>query len=151
MDMTGEERIAAPRAAVWAALNDPEVLRPCIPGCERLEWTSPTELAARVKIKIGPLSASFSGDITLSNMNPPVSYTISAEGRGGLAGFAKGAADVSLHEDGGETILRYVIRAEAGGRIAKLGGKLVDAAAAKLARNFFADFTAAAQAKQAAG
>ena len=96
MDMSGEERIAAPREAVWAALNDPEVLKACIPGCQSLTMKSPTELEATVKIKIGPVSASFSGEVTLSNLNPPESYTISGEGKGGIAGFAKGGADVRL-------------------------------------------------------
>lgn len=88
MDMSGEERIAAPREAVWAALNDPDVLRACIPGCQSLTMKSPNELEATVKIKIGPVSASFSGEVTLSNLNPPESYTISGEGKGGIAGFA---------------------------------------------------------------
>ena len=83
MDMSGEERIAAPREAVWAALNDPDVLKACIPGCQSLTMKSPTELEATVKIKIGPVSASFSGEVTLSNLNPPESYTISGEGKGG--------------------------------------------------------------------
>lgn len=105
MDMTGEERIAAPREAVWAALNDPEILKQCIPGCQSLEMRSPTELSAVVKLKVGPVSASFAGDVVLSNINAPESYTISGEGKGGIAGFAKGGADVTLREDGGDTIL----------------------------------------------
>jgi carbon monoxide dehydrogenase subunit G len=143
MDMTGEERITAPRDTVWAALNNPDILRQCIPGCESLEWVSPTELTAKVKLKIGPVSASFSGDVTLSNINAPESYTISGEGKGGIAGFAKGGADVVLKEDGNETILHYEAKAQVGGKIAQLGSRLVDSSAKKLAQQFFSDFTAA--------
>ena len=99
MDMTGEERIAAPRDAVWAALNNADILKQCIPGCQSLDWVSPTELTATVKLKIGPVSASFNGEVTLSNINAPESYTISGEGKGGIAGFAKGGADVVLKEE----------------------------------------------------
>ncbi|MBB6486467.1 carbon monoxide dehydrogenase subunit G [Rhizobium lusitanum] len=143
MDMTGEERIAAPRDAVWAALNDPEILKQCIPGCQSLERISPTELTATVKLKIGPVSASFNGEVTLSNINAPESYTISGEGKGGIAGFAKGGADVVLKEDGNDTILQYEAKAQVGGKIAQLGSRLVDSSAKKLAQQFFADFTAA--------
>ncbi|MEI2300738.1 SRPBCC family protein [Ensifer sp. MJa1] len=143
MDMTGEERIAAGRDAVWRGLNDPDILRRCIPGCQSLEMNSPTELTARVKIKIGPVSASFSGNVVLSNLNPPESYTIAGEGKGGIAGFAKGGADVTLAEDGADTILRYDVKAEIGGKLAQLGSRLVDSTAKKLAQQFFADFSAA--------
>ncbi|MGG6893386.1 SRPBCC family protein [Rhizobium sp. BR 315] len=143
MDMTGEERIAAPRDAVWTALNDPEILKRCIPGCQSLERTSPTELTATVKLKIGPVSASFNGEVKLSNINAPESYTISGEGKGGIAGFAKGGADVVLKEDGNETILQYEAKAQVGGKIAQLGSRLVDSSAKKLAQQFFADFTSA--------
>ncbi len=143
MDMTGEERIAAPRDAVWAALNDPEILKQCIPGCQSLEKISPTELTATVKLKIGPVSASFNGEVKLSNINAPESYTISGEGKGGIAGFAKGGADVVLKEDGDETILQYEAKAQVGGKIAQLGSRLVDSSAKKLAQQFFSDFTAA--------
>ncbi|MFK0275749.1 carbon monoxide dehydrogenase subunit G [Ensifer sp. NPDC090286] len=143
MDMTGEERIAAGRDAVWRGLNDPEILKRCIPGCQSLEMTSPTELAAVVKIKIGPVSASFTGNVVLSNLNPPESYTISGEGKGGIAGFAKGGADVALTEDGDETVLRYDVKAEIGGKLAQLGSRLIDSTAKKLAQQFFADFGAA--------
>ncbi|MDX3926621.1 MAG: carbon monoxide dehydrogenase subunit G [Shinella sp.] len=139
MDMNGEERIAAPREAVWAALNDPEVLKACIPGCQSLTKKSPTELEAVVKIKIGPVSATFTGEVTLSNLNPPESYTISGEGKGGIAGFAKGGADVSLREDGGETILSYEVKAQIGGKLAQLGSRLVDSTSKKLAGQFFND------------
>ena len=143
MDLTGEERIMAPRDVVWAALNDPEILKQCIPGCQSLEMKSPTELAAVVKIKIGPVSATFNGEVTLSNINAPESYTISGEGKGGIAGFAKGGADVVLKEDGGETILQYEAKAQVGGKIAQLGARLIDSTSTKLAQQFFSDFNAA--------
>jgi carbon monoxide dehydrogenase subunit G len=149
MDLTGEERITAPRDVVWAALNDPEVLRQCIPGCQNLELKSPTELAATVKIKIGPVSATFNGEVTLSNVNAPESYTISGEGKGGIAGFAKGGADVTLTEEGTDTILQYRANAQVGGKIAQLGARLIDSTSQKLAQQFFSDFNAAASAKAA--
>ncbi|MDM9619291.1 carbon monoxide dehydrogenase [Rhizobium sp. AC44/96] len=149
MDLTGEERITAPRDVVWAALNDPEVLKQCIPGCQSLEMKSPTELAATVKLKIGPVSATFNGEVTLSNINAPESYTISGEGKGGIAGFAKGGADVTLKEDGGETILQYQASAQVGGKIAQLGARLIDSTSQKLAHQFFSDFNAAVSAKAA--
>ncbi|HEY0121361.1 MAG TPA: carbon monoxide dehydrogenase subunit G [Rhizobium sp.] len=143
MDMTGEERIAAPRDAVWAALNNPDILKQCIPGCQSLERISPTELTATVRVKIGPVSTSFNGDVTLSNVKAPESYTIFGEGKGGIAGFAKGGADVVLKADGNETILQYEARAEVSGKIAQFGARLVDSSAKKLMQRFFADFTAA--------
>lgn len=149
MEMTGEERIALPRETVWAALNDPDVLKQCIYGCQSLEWISDNALTAVVTIRLGVLSTSFTGQITLSNVKPPERYTISAEGKGGLAGFAKGGADVDLTDEGDTTLLRYAIRAQTGGRLAKLGHLLVSSSANKLAQKFFADFTAAAQAKAA--
>jgi carbon monoxide dehydrogenase subunit G len=139
MDLTGEERIAAPREAVWAALNDPETLKACIPGCQSLSQTSPTELEATVKIKIGPVSATFKGEVTLSNLNPPESYTIAGEGKGGIAGFAKGGADVMLTDEGTETLLSYTVHAEIGGKLAQLGSRLIDSTSKKLAAQFFAD------------
>ncbi|MFD1329075.1 SRPBCC family protein [Mycoplana ramosa] len=138
MDMSGEERIAAPREAVWAALNDPETLQACIPGCQSLTMKSPTELAATVKVKIGPVSATFNGEVTLSDLNPPESYTISGEGKGGIAGFAKGGADVRLAEDGNETVLTYTVNAQVGGKLAQLGSRLIDSTSKKLAAQFFA-------------
>ena len=147
MDMQGEERISANRETVWAALNDPDILRQCIPGCQSLELKSPTELSASVKLKIGPVSASFAGDVILSNINAPVSYTISGEGKGGIAGFAKGGADVTLTEDGDDTVLVYDAKAEIGGKLAQLGSRLVGSSAKKLAQQFFADFNAAVSAK----
>lgn len=143
MDVDGEERIAAPREVVWQALNDPEILRQCVPGCQSLEKLSPTELVTTVRIKIGPVAASFNGEITLSNINAPESYTISGEGKGGIAGFGKGAADVVLLEDGAETILRYQAKAQVGGKLAQMGSRLIDSTSRKLAQQFFADFNAA--------
>lgn len=143
MDMSGEERIAAKREVVWAALNNPEILKACIPGCQSLEMTSPTEMSATVKIKIGPVSATFSGDVTLSDLNPPEGYKISGEGKGGIAGFAKGGAEVKLTEDGDETILSYTVDAQIGGKLAQLGSRLIDSSAKKLAGQFFADFNKA--------
>ncbi|NLS02087.1 carbon monoxide dehydrogenase subunit G [Rhizobium sp. P32RR-XVIII] len=149
MDMTGEERINAPRDVVWAALNDPDVLKRCIPGCQSLEMKSPTELAAIVKVKIGPVSATFNGEVTLTNVKAPESYTISGEGKGGVAGFAKGGADVALNEDGAETVLQYAVKAQIGGKLAQLGARLVDTTSHKLAQQFFANFNSVVSEKAA--
>ena len=140
MDMTGEERIAASREAVWAALNDVEVLKQSIPGCESLEKQSDTEMTAKVKLQIGPVSARFSGKVTLSEIDPPNGYRIAGEGSGGAAGFAKGSAVVRLAEDGDGTILRYEAKADVGGKLAQLGGRLIDASAKRLAGEFFGKF-----------
>ncbi len=140
MEMTGDQLIAADRQTVWEALNDPEVLRACIPGCEMLEKTSDTELTATVVTKIGPVKAKFSGDIRLENLNPPMSYSIVGEGKGGIAGFAKGGADVTLAEEEGGTRLSYVVEAKVGGKIAQLGSRLIDSTAKKLAGKFFSSF-----------
>jgi Uncharacterized conserved protein len=141
MEMVGEERIAAPRQKVWEALNDPEILRQCIPGCQSLDKTSDTDMSAVVKIKIGPVSASFAGDVKLENINAPESYTISGEGKGGIAGFAKGGADVKLTDDGeGGTILSYGVKAQVGGKLAQLGSRLIDSTSKKLAGEFFQKF-----------
>ncbi|CUA94097.1 SRPBCC family protein [Pannonibacter indicus] len=141
MDMTGEYRIPAPRTDVWNALNDPDVLKACIPGCESLEMTSPAEMTATVTAKIGPVKAKFQGAVTLENLNPPESYTIAGEGKGGVAGFAKGSADVHLAEDGGDTILTYTVRAQVGGKLAQLGSRLIDSTARKMADEFFGNFS----------
>lgn len=138
--MSGEYRIAASRAEVWEALNDPEVLKICIPGCEELERTSETHLTAKVVQKIGPVKAKFDSQIELADIVPPESYTLQGEGQGGVAGFAKGAAKVSLEEDGDETILRYTAEAQIGGKLARLGSRLIDATAKKLAAQFFDNF-----------
>ncbi|MFE0758042.1 carbon monoxide dehydrogenase subunit G [Inquilinus sp. NPDC058860] len=149
MEMTGEHRIAAPRSVVWEGLNDPEVLRRSIPGCDSLEKTSPTEMTASVTAKVGPVKATFGGQVTLSNLNPPESYTISGEGKGGAAGFAKGGADVKLVEDGDGTLLHYAVKANIGGKLAQLGARLIDGTAKKMADDFFTRF--AAEMEQRAG
>ncbi|WP_274630271.1 SRPBCC family protein [Arvimicrobium flavum] len=137
----GEERIAAPIEKVWAALNDPAVLKDSIPGCQSLEKTSDNELAATVVLKIGPIKATFNGEVTLKNLNPPRSYTIQGEGKGGIAGFAKGGADVKLTEDGPDsTILKYEAKADVGGKIAQLGSRLITSTSKKLAGEFFSTF-----------
>ena len=143
MDMQGSARIEAPIDQVWEGLNDPDVLRQAIPGCESLEKTGDDEMSARVVLKIGPIKAKFDGTVRLSNLDPPNGYTISGEGKGGMAGFAKGSADVTLVEDGAEaTILTYTVKAEVGGKIAQLGSRLIDSTAKKLAAEFFAKFGA---------
>jgi len=142
MDMTGERRISAPRQKVWNALNDPEVLRASIPGCQTLEKLSDTEMKATAAVKIGPISARFAGNVLLSDMDPPRSYTISGEGQGGVAGFAKGGAKVNLAEDNGDTLLRYEVHAQVGGKLAQLGARLVDASAKQMADQFFDRFSA---------
>jgi carbon monoxide dehydrogenase subunit G len=138
--MTGEQRIAAPRERVWAALNDPEVLRQCIPGCRSLEKEDGDRLRATVEIKIGPIGAKFDGAVTLSDLNPPESYTITGQGQGGTVGSAKGGAKVRLAAAGQETILSYEVEAEVGGRLAQLGGPIIDATAKQLAGKFFQKF-----------
>ena len=140
MEIKGEYRIAAPREKVFAALNDPAVLQACIPGCESLEKTSDTEMKAKVRMRIGPVSASFSGKVTLSDIDPPNGYRISGEGQGGAAGFAKGGAVVTLREDAGETLLNYNVDAQVGGKIAQVGARLIDGTAKKLADEFFGKF-----------
>lgn len=141
MDMNGEYRIAAPRDKVWAGLNDPETLRASIPGCKSLEKTGDNAFTAKVVAKVGPVKATFGGDVTLSNINPPESYTISGEGKGGAAGFAKGGADVKLADDGeGGTILTYSAKADVGGKLAQLGSRLIDGTSKKMADEFFSNF-----------
>ncbi|MDB5723821.1 MAG: carbon monoxide dehydrogenase [Novosphingobium sp.] len=140
MRMTGEQRIAAPRARVWAALNDPEVLRQCIPGCQSLVKEADDKMRATVEIKIGPIGAKFDGAVTLSDLNPPESYTITGQGQGGTVGTAKGGAKVRLAEAGDETVLSYEVDAEVGGRLAQLGGPIIDATAKQLAAKFFRQF-----------
>jgi uncharacterized protein len=137
----GEERIAASVQKVWEALNDPDMLKACIPGCETLEKKSDTELAAIVVLKIGPIKARFAGEVTLKNLKPPHSYTIEGEGKGGIAGFAKGGADVNLVEEGPDlTLLKYAAKADVGGKIAQLGSRLISSTSKKLAGEFFSTF-----------
>jgi uncharacterized protein len=142
MDMTGTQRIEASRETVYAALNDVEILKQCIPGCETIEKTSENEMTAKVTLKIGPVKASFSGKVTLSDFDPPNGYTITGEGSGGAAGFAKGGAKVALAADGDGTLLTYTVEAHIGGKLAQLGGRLIDATAKKLAGDFFEKFSA---------
>lgn len=151
MEMRGEYRIPASRERVWAALNDPEILKASIPGCQSLEQFSPTEMTARVIAKIGPVKANFVGRVTLSDLEPPFRYTISGEGQGGVAGFAKGGADVSLAEQGGETVLTYAARAQIGGKLAQLGARLIDSTAKSMADQFFARFSELAAGRPAEG
>lgn len=142
MDMTGEYLIAAPRDAVWAALNDPDVLKSCIAGCEELVRSGENEFTARVVAKIGPVKAGFGGKVTLSDIDPPNGYTITGEGQGGAAGFAKGSAKVALEtQDGGRaTRLKYTAAAQIGGKLAQIGSRLVEGSAKKMADEFFAAF-----------
>jgi uncharacterized protein len=141
MQMTGSERIPASKEKVWAALNDSVILKQCIPGCESLDMTSPTEMTASVVIKMGPVKASFAGKVTLSDLDPPNSYRITGEGSGGMAGFAKGGATVKLDAENPDvTILNYEVDAQIGGKIAQLGSRLVESTAKKLAGEFFGKF-----------
>jgi carbon monoxide dehydrogenase subunit G len=143
MDMTGEYRIPAARETVWRALNDPEILKQCIPGCETIEKGSPTDFTARVAVAVGPVKAKFTGKVTLADLNPPESYTISGEGQGGVAGFGKGSATVRLDaETPAMTVLHYTAQASVGGKLAQIGTRLVDATARKLADEFFGKFAA---------
>ena len=144
MKMDETQRVPAPQAKVWAALNDPTILKACIPGCERLDMTSPTDMNGVVVIKVGPVKASFAGKVMLSELDPPNGYRISGEGSGGVAGFAKGGATVKLAPDGADaTLLHYVVDAQIGGKLAQLGGRLIDATAKKLAGEFFQSFAEA--------
>ena len=140
MEMTGEYKIPAPREKVWDALNDPEILAKCIPGCQELNKDSETELSATVKSKVGPVSATFKGKVTLSEIDAPNGYRISGEGSGGVAGFAKGGAEVKLTEDDGNTVLTYVADAQVGGKLAQIGSRLIDSTAKKMANEFFGKF-----------
>ncbi len=143
MDMTGQHTIPAPRQTVWEALNDPDVLKQCIPGCEEIERTGDDGFAAKVSVKVGPVKAKFGGQVTLSDIDPPNGYTISGEGKGGAAGFAKGGAKVSLAdaEGGAATVLSYEVNASVGGKLAQIGARLIDSTARKYANDFFATFS----------
>ena len=137
MKLTGEYRIEAPREAVWRALNDPEILGRAIPGCQEIERESATAFAARVKARIGPVSATFKGKVALSDLDPPNAYTISGEGQGGVAGFARGGARVTLEADGAATVLRYEAEGQVGGKLAQVGARLIEGGARKIADGFF--------------
>jgi carbon monoxide dehydrogenase subunit G len=142
MDFSGEYRVPAPRERVWQALNDVAILKVCIDGCETLDWTGPNQLRAVVRAKAGPVNARFGGDLTLSDLDPPRSYVLSGKGTGGVAGFAQGAARVTLKEDGPEaTRLVYAAQAQVGGKLANLGQRLVLGVASRTAEQFFERFT----------
>ena len=140
MEMTGEQLIPAAQSDTWAALNDPEILKACIPGCESIELTGANEYVVLMTARVGPVSAKFKGKMTLSNIQAPDSYSIAFEGQGGVAGFAKGGADVSLKTEGHDTRLSYKVKANVGGKLAQIGSRLVDAAANKVATDFFNAF-----------
>lgn len=140
MDMSGEYLIAAQRPEVWQALNDPEILKQCIPGCEEIQKISPTEFTTQVQARIGPVSARFSGKLRLLDLDPPNGYRISGEGSGGIAGFAKGGATVKLADAPGGTKLSYNVEVQVGGKLAQIGSRLIDGTAQKYAKDFFSRF-----------
>ena len=142
MELQGERLIPATQDKTWAALNDPAVLKACITGCESLERTGDDAYAALVAVKVGPVSARFKGNLKLSNVQAPDSYTINFDGQGGVAGFGKGSADVTLLPEGAATRLKYLAKATVGGKMAQVGSRLIDAAAAKVAEDFFKAFEA---------
>lgn len=142
MDMTGEQRIPIGQQAVWEALNDPEVLKACIPGCESIERVSETEHHVALTAAVGPVKAKFKGKMLLADLDPPNAYRIAFEGQGGVAGFAKGEARVTLKPDGTDTLMNYSVHAQIGGKLAQVGSRLIDAAAKKLADEFFGAFNA---------
>lgn len=142
MELKDQIRINAPRTKVYAALNDADILRQAIPGCEALQKNSDTEFEATVTSKVGPLTAKLKGAVQLSDLNPPEGYTLSGEGKGGPAGFAKVKAGVTLAEDGTATLLSYDVKAEVGGKLGQLGGPIIDRTARKLAAEFFQRFEA---------
>ncbi|MDP2079502.1 MAG: carbon monoxide dehydrogenase subunit G [Pseudotabrizicola sp.] len=141
MELFDEITINAPKAAVFAALNDTEVLRQCIPGCEELIRHSDTELEAKVVLKIGPVKARFGGNVVLDQTGAPDAFSLTGQGNGGVAGYAKGGADVTLEAVGDKTILRYTAKAEIGGKLAQLGGRLIKSTSQKLATKFFETFS----------
>ena len=143
MTMSGTVQLPAPRETVWAKLNDTEVLKSCIPGCEQLDKNSDTEFQAIASVKVGPVKARWKGKVRLSDLDPPNGYKISGEGEGGVAGFAKGGATVALAEKDGGTLLSYNVEAQIGGKLAQLGQRLINGAAKKTADDFFVRFAAA--------
>ncbi|MGZ5998123.1 MAG: CoxG family protein [Rhizomicrobium sp.] len=142
MDFTGRYVIAAAPQKVWEGLNDPTILKTCIPGCEQLDKTSPTDFIATARLKIGPLSATFKGKVSLSELDPPHRCRLSGEGQGGVAGFAKGDAEVVLTPEGSGTVLSYTAKASVGGKLAQIGQRLIDGAAKQIADDFFKRFAA---------
>jgi carbon monoxide dehydrogenase subunit G len=143
MTMTGEQQLTASRDKVWAALNDPEILKACIPGCQSLDKTGDNEFSAVATNRVGPVKATFKGKVTLTDLDPPNGYRISGQGDGGVAGFAKGGATVALAPKDGGTLLSYNVEAQIGGKLAQLGQRLVNGAAKKMADDFFQRFAAA--------
>jgi uncharacterized protein len=142
MEMSGEQLIPAPQKAVWEALNDPAVLKACVPGCESIELIGENEYLVLMVARVGPVSAKFKGKLILSDIKPPTSYALTFEGQGGPAGFAKGGAQVRLSGEGNATKLSYDVKASVGGKLAQIGSRLVDAAAKKVADDFFRNFNA---------
>ncbi|MDB5773236.1 MAG: uncharacterized protein V7606_643 [Burkholderiales bacterium] len=140
MEMSSSQLVPAPQDKVWAALNDPELLKACIPGCENIDAIGENSYKIVMLAKVGPVRARFSGKMHLADMNAPDSYTLRFEGEGGMAGFAKGGAEVTLTPDGAGTLLTYVVKAQIGGKLAQIGSRLVDGAAKKTADDFFAAF-----------
>ncbi len=140
MELKDEIRIPAPRDVVYRMINDPEVLKQCIPGCEELVETAPGALTAKVVLKVGPVKAKFAGEVTLDTKGAPENFSLIGEGKGGAAGFAKGGAFVTLVEDGEETVLSYAAKADVGGKIAQLGSRLIQGTAKKLSGKFFDKF-----------
>jgi carbon monoxide dehydrogenase subunit G len=141
LELKGSFDLVASKQEVWDALNDPEILKGCIPGCEEIDKTSDTSFSAKVTAKVGPVKAKFTGDVTLSDLDPPNAYKISGEGKGGAAGFAKGGANVSLKDnESGGTTLEYAVTAQVGGKLAQIGSRLIDSTAKKMAREFFETF-----------
>jgi carbon monoxide dehydrogenase subunit G len=140
MEMKGEQLVPASQQDTWAALNDPEILKACVPGCESIERVTDDEYAVRMTARVGPVAAKFKGKLTLSDLKPPQSYRIAFEGQGGVAGFGKGGAQVQLAPEADGTRLTYQVRASVGGKLAQIGSRLVDAAARKLADDFFTAF-----------
>src|SRR5262245_39585466 len=151
MEMTGEQLIPASQADTWAALNDPDTLKACVPGCESIERTGDNEFTVLMTARVGPVSAKFKGKMTLLNVKAPDSYSIAFEGQGGVAGFAKGGADVALSPEGRGTKLAYKAKANVGGKLAQIGSRLVDAAANKVANEFFTAFNEKMAARQGGG
>ena len=140
MEMSGEQRIPLPQQRVWEALNDPEILKACIPGCENIERVSDNEYKVALTAAIGPVKAKFSGKLLLSDIKPPNSYSLAFEGSGGAAGFGKGGAQVSLAPEGGGTLLTYKATASVGGKLAQIGSRLIEGVAKKMSDDFFARF-----------
>ena len=151
MEMSGVQLIPAPQRVVWDALNDPEMLKASVPGCESIERTGDNEYQVQMVARVGPVSAKFKGKLTLSDIKPPDSYSLSFEGQGGPAGFAKGGAHVRLAPEGDGTKLSYDVKASVGGKLAQIGSRLVDAAAKKVADDFFRNFNQKVGAAQGGG